>query len=109
MVAMTQFLRPAAGLVKIAIIFAAFLGEKIDMAAGEEAAAPNHELRAVEVERRAIEAAFQAQVQKLYQVWMADETGQPARAREGTKRAYKAYLGAMKRLDEVERARRQQQ
>jgi hypothetical protein len=61
-----------------------------------------YEGRLLELERAAIDDAFRAQITKLWQVWMSDEKGQPARAVNGATQARKAYTASMQEIDKRE-------
>jgi hypothetical protein len=60
-----------------------------------------YDARIIELEREAIEAAFQEHVRKLYSVWMA-EPANPESARRvgrGASNGRKAYIDAMGAID----------
>ena len=65
---------------------------------------PRHEKRLLELERIAIEEAYKAQIQHLFEVWMKDNTGQPGRAVTGANTARKAYAGAIESIERREDA-----
>jgi hypothetical protein len=56
----------------------------------------------VRLDREAIEAAYRQQVTSLFLTWMKDEAGQPVRAVKGVNRARKAYVDAMRAIDQRE-------
>jgi hypothetical protein len=89
--------------VVLAILFAlalyGYLTGAWDMDAQAQAQTPKmqpdvlskYERRIVELDRAGIDAAYQAQITHLFQTWMKDEQGQPARALNGAKQARSAY------------------
>jgi hypothetical protein len=56
----------------------------------------------LKLEREAIDAAFSAQITKLWQVWMSDDKGQPDRAVNGASQARKAYVASRHAIDKRE-------
>lgn len=50
-----------------------------------------YEKRIIELDRTAIDAAYQAQITHLFQTWMKDDSGQPKRAETGARQARTAY------------------
>jgi len=50
-----------------------------------------HEKRILELDRAAIDTAYQSQITHLFQIWMKDEAGQPKRAVTGAAQARSAY------------------
>lgn len=54
--------------------------------------------RLVVLDKEAIEAAYREHVQRMYSIWMKDETGQPHRALTGVRQAQKAYLASMEAI-----------
>ena len=63
-----------------------------------------HEVRLIELDREAIEAAYRQHVQSVFMTWMKDATGQPDRAVRGVNIARKAYVDAMGKIEERQRA-----
>jgi hypothetical protein len=57
------------------------------------------EPRLLELERKAIDEAFEKKITSLWTVWMSDDNGQPARAIRGAAQARKAYIASMQELD----------
>lgn len=68
---------------------------------------PQHEEHLLELERQALDAAYKAQVQALFAVWMRDSAGQPSRAKKGLNQAKAAYVGSMDALERREAAGKQ--
>jgi hypothetical protein len=64
---------------------------------------PRHERKFIDLDRAAIEEAYRDQIQHLFEIWMKDDTGQPARAVKGAKQARKAFADSMDAIDERER------
>ena len=60
---------------------------------------PHHEKRLLELERAAIEDAYQRQVRMLFLNWMKDEAGQPERAARGVLQARRAYVDSMRSIE----------
>jgi len=44
----------------------------------------------------ALDIGLKEQIQHVYEIWLRDETGQPARAKTGVENAIRAYLSARK-------------
>src|SRR5262245_12142632 len=65
---------------------------------------PHIEKRMIQLDRAAIEAAYQEQVTHLFGVWMKDSTGQPGRAVHGVENARRAFVDSIKKIEERERA-----
>jgi hypothetical protein len=61
-----------------------------------------YEAELLKLERAAIEDAFRAKITQLWQVWMSDDHGQPARAVNGAAQARKAYITSMTEIDRRE-------
>jgi hypothetical protein len=61
-----------------------------------------YEGRLLELERAAIDDAFRAKISQLWQVWMSDDRGQPARAVAGAAQARKAYIASMTEIERRE-------
>ena len=55
--------------------------------------------RLKQLDIEAIENAYKSQIEHLFQIWMKDDTGQPARAVNGARQARKAFIGAMTEID----------
>jgi hypothetical protein len=70
----------------------------------EAAAAPptKYDTRIAELDREAINNAYRRKVEKLFEIWLADATGQPQRATAGVANARKAYIGAMTAIERRE-------
>jgi len=70
-------------------------------AEGEEQPLPPsaYDARIAELDRAAIETAYQNQITHLFENWMKDDTGQPKRAVTGAIKARKAFVGAMSAVD----------
>jgi hypothetical protein len=49
--------------------------------------------------RRAMDDALEHHVERMYEVWMKDDTRQPERARTGTRQGVRAWLRARESLD----------
>lgn len=64
---------------------------------------PRHERKFIDLDRVAIAEAYRDQIQHLFEVWMKDDTGQPARAIKGAKQARKAFADSMDAIDEREK------
>lgn len=63
---------------------------------------PHHEARLVQLDRMSIEQAYSQQITFLFQQWMKDPAGQPARALRGTRQARTAYSEAMTAIERRE-------
>lgn len=70
---------------------------------------PAYEARLLVIDREAIEAAYRAQAQNLFAVWMRDDSGQPARAKIGINRAKAAYVAALEEIARREEAGKQKE
>ena len=51
---------------------------------------------------RALDEALVAHVVKLFAIWMTDDSGQPARAATGCRKAIKAWRDACNTIDAME-------
>ena len=51
--------------------------------------------RILELDRQALDHAYQTQVEHVFGVWMRDEQGQPERAIRGARQARRAYIEVM--------------
>lgn len=58
--------------------------------------------RFLQLEREAADNAYRRQIEHLFDIWMRDPTGQPARAATGAQIARKAYIDVMKAIDNNE-------
>jgi hypothetical protein len=66
----------------------------------EKTPAPSpYDKHLLELDRVALDAAYQTQLTKLFGVWMSDEHGQPQRAIVGANRARRAYIGVMREIE----------
>jgi Zn-dependent protease with chaperone function len=70
---------------------------------------PRHERKFIDLDRAAIEEAYRDQIQHLFEVWMKDDSGQPARAVKGARQARKAFADSMDAIDERERQLKEMQ
>jgi len=59
--------------------------------------------RLLALDKAAVEAAYTQQVVHLFGTWMKDETGQPERMTKGIRQAQRAYVEAMKALEQREK------
>lgn len=51
--------------------------------------------RLLALDKAAIEQAYSGHVTRLFEGWMKDDTGQPARALTGVRQAQRAYIASM--------------
>src|SRR5215470_18104865 len=56
----------------------------------------------IELQRQALDQAYRDKIAQLFDVWLRDDTGQPARAQVGAQKARKAFLEVMKAIDKEE-------
>jgi hypothetical protein len=87
-----------------AVLIALFIISRILGYGGAEAqnqalAPTPYDARLLELDRQAIETAYQDKVQHLFEIWLQDPTGQPQRALVGVASARKAYIGAMTAIE----------
>lgn len=84
-------------IVGLIVIPLAFAVSYFESAVGEIVPIPPspYDARLEEIEREALDEAYRNQIVHVFEVWMKDETGQPARAVTGARRARKAYVEAM--------------
>jgi len=75
-------------------------GNRLKLASDDEIGATAYDRRILDLERTAIEAAFNEQIVHLYQTWMKDDTGQPDRAGKGAQQARRAYIRSMAAIDQ---------
>jgi hypothetical protein len=70
-------------------------------AQGESAQIPSsvYDGRLNELDREAAEQAYKQQLVHLFEVWMKDGTGQPARFQAGIVNARKGYIAAMAEIE----------
>jgi hypothetical protein len=68
---------------------------------GEPEPSP-YDRQIVDMDRYALQLAYQQQVTHLFEVWMKDDTGQPERAQVGFRKARRAFIHAMKQIEERE-------
>ena len=61
-----------------------------------------HTERLLQLDREAVDNAYRDQIMHLFEIWMKDDTGQPARAIVGVRKASKAYKDIMNELDRRE-------
>jgi hypothetical protein len=100
--------RVAASMVLFAVIL-------MFVAANEPSPSPppyvvsKYEADLLRLERAAIEDAFRAKITQLWQVWMSDDHGQPARAVNGALQARKAYAASMAEIERRENDLRSRQ
>lgn len=55
--------------------------------------------RITQLDTEAIEAAYRAQIEHLFQTWMKDDSGQPQRAITGARQARKAFIATMNAIN----------
>ena len=58
-----------------------------------------YDARLDEIDRKALDDAYEQHVEKLFETWMRDGTGQPGRALVGIRNGRKAYIEAMTAID----------
>ena len=85
-----------------ALALSGYLSGRWDEAGAAAIEASPYDARIAELEREAIEAAFQEHVRKLYSVWMADPSNAeaPRRAGKGAANGRRAYIDAMTTIDQ---------
>jgi hypothetical protein len=81
---------------------------KQEVAQFEDPPISKYEERLLSLDRAAVEDAFHEQIKRLFEVWMKDDTGQPARAAVGAKQARKAYEQAMDAIEKREKLFKEQ-
>src|SRR5262245_43463433 len=59
--------------------------------------------RMIELDKKALDDAYQDQIHHLFSVWMKDETGQPDRAVTGALQARRAYILVRSAIEEREK------
>jgi hypothetical protein len=59
-----------------------------------------YEKRILELDRAALDAAYQEQIHHLFLTWMKDESDQPRRAATGAKQARSAYERSIDAIEE---------
>lgn len=55
------------------------------------------------IEREAVEEAYRDRLVSLFNTWMKDDTGQPARAIQGARKARHAFIGVMQEIEAREK------
>jgi hypothetical protein len=73
--------------------------------AGIIAIPEKYETRLVELDRRAVEAAYEAHVRALFLSWMKDPSDQPERALQGVARARRTYVDSITAVERREERR----
>jgi len=73
---------------------------RLRLASDDEIGYTQYDQRILELERVAIENAFNEQIVHLYQTWMKDDTGQPERAGKGAAQARRAYIRSMSAIEQ---------
>lgn len=73
------------------------------MSAEEPLTASKYDARIIELDRQAADNAYREHIEKLFAVWMRDDTGQPARAAAGAHHGRKAYIDVQKAIDKREK------
>jgi hypothetical protein len=68
---------------------------------------PKYEEALLKLDRTAIEEAYRDQIQHLFQIWMKDDKGQPARALVGAKQARRAFIATIEGLERREQKLRE--
>jgi len=53
----------------------------------------------LELDKIALDRAYQTQIEHVFGVWMRDESNQPERATRGVRQARRAYIEAMTRIE----------
>jgi len=53
----------------------------------------------LDLDRRALDEAYQKKIEQLFGVWVADDTGQPERAAKGAWQAKRAFIEAQRALE----------
>jgi len=73
------------------------------MSAEEPLTASKYDTRIIELDREAADNAYREHIERLFAVWMRDDTGQPARAAAGAHHGRKAYIDVQKAIDKREK------
>lgn len=83
------------------VIPLAFMLSRCDSAVSEHAPLPVSvfDERLEQIEREALDEAYRGQIMHVFEVWMKDATGQPARALTGARNARRAYVDAMTEIE----------
>ena len=53
----------------------------------------------LDLDRQALDHAYMDKIEKLFSIWVSDDTGQPERAVKGATQAKRAYLEAQRALE----------
>jgi len=64
-----------------------------------EPISPLYEEHIIELDRQAMDAAYEDRLQHLFAVWTVDDTDQPQRVVAGANKARRAYIAAMVAID----------
>ena len=84
-----------------------FLNELIEPIGAVEPGAPSKfDERLDELERDALDGAYQTQMAHLFGVWMKDERGQPERAIAGAHQARRAYIEVLTEIEKRQERRK---
>jgi hypothetical protein len=67
-----------------------------------------YEREFIDLDRNAVKEAYHNQILHLFQIWMRDETGQPARAIKGATQARSAFERTMDAINDRERKLQEQ-
>jgi hypothetical protein len=59
----------------------------------------NYDGLLLDLDEDAIKQAYKSQVERLFEIWMRDDSGQPQRALTGVHQARAAFVAAMTELD----------
>jgi len=97
-----QWLIAACALVALLLIAWAFHVEAEPKTVRETILTPivsEYEAHILELDRQAMDAAYEDRLQHLFAVWTVDDTEQPQRVIAGANKARKAYIEAMQAID----------
>jgi hypothetical protein len=84
-----------------AVVYAA-VAERAEQREPPYAVPTEFEGQLVKLDREAVENAYRQQVTSLFLNWMKDSFSQPGRAIKGVNQARKAYVDAMRAIDQRE-------
>jgi len=60
------------------------------------------DVQLIALQKQALDRAYMDQLHHLFEIWMKDTTGQPARAEIGARKARDAYIAVMQDIEKEE-------
>jgi len=94
-----QWVIAALALLALLLIAFAFNVMAQPRPAALEPISPLYEEHIIELDRQAMDAAYEDRLQHLFAVWTVDDTDQPQRVIAGANKARRAYIAAMQAID----------